>query len=584
MRRTVILVLLLLLIPIKTHAATWEWIEDFTTNTLVDLAESNAYVYIHPDEGYAELPTLGIAATLRLKEDSYDQVLVTSAGIEYFSFTGAEMEKNPILSVDTNGSGIAIRQDSYSVWMMTDNEITRLDFDGGGMSNNDFLKITGRKNIVSISSQPHSDELAVLQRGEDGVGVIEYFGLAADGGGELVMDSLISFTAVATGSPVDVAVVPDTMDIIYATENAVIYYHFDEGSMSYIQNPFLSVTGLSDIKGLSVHDGGFAVLRADQKEHYLFTGEEMAYVESLSRDVPTGTVSIALKPDSYDFAVLNQDGKTHYYNFDGEGYVLNEALSAQGTQVPTGYYSPRNYVSKPINIEEETTGLVLTVTEEKPAGTTIQYSLIVDGVPTDVVPGVPLTLNENPAQIIVTATLFGGEETPRVTYLHLKSYNMGASSIKLNPFPVYRDFEDTEKPFSIYPEFPADFPAQYLADSSTLFQPIPIQAGSLIIFELEAMGEPNSVVITIEYRQNAVNSGAIPVPLERLTINKWVGTLQVDEDTPIGTEFWLAYVSMENEQGVVVLPSEGYMHMPFLEVIYDIDMDLLNFFDVHLTK
>ncbi len=584
MRRLAILLLLLVLMPIKAHASTWEWAEDFTTNASVNTTLSDAYVYIHPGGGYVELPTKGAAGSIQLKEDSYDQVIVTSAGIEYFSFDGSELLKNPVLSVNTDGSGIAIRQDSYSMFVATDKEVTRLEFDGGGMSENDFLKITGRKNIVSISSQPYNDEIAMLQKSADGSGIIEYFALSTDEGGGLTMESLVSFTATGVGTPINVAVVPETMDIVYATDSAVIYYHFDTDSMSYIQNPFLSVTGLSDIKGLGIYDGGYAVLRADKKEHYLFTGEEMAKVEALSHDVPVGAVSIALKPDSYDYAVLDNLGKTHYYNFDGEGYVLNEALSAQGAPVITGYYSPRSYISKPISIENELKSLVLTVSETKPEATNIRYYLRIDGITTEVFPGVPLTLTESPSEIVVRATLYGDENTPRVTFMQLKSCGLGAASIKLNMFPVHSDFEDTEKPFKIYPEFAADFPEQYLADSQTLAYPIPIQAGSLVIFELEAMGEPDTVVIHIEYREDAANDGIIPVALENITANKWVGTLQVSDEAPVGTEYWLEYVSMENESGVAVFPGSGYMHKPFLEVIYDIDMDLLNFFDVHLTK
>ncbi len=569
-------IVLLLLFPTVAFCSE-PWEEEFKNDELVDYTETDASVLIHPDGGYVELPSSSASAILQLKEDAYDQIILSSAGLEYFMFAGDGMIKNPALSYEIDGTGIAVRQDSYSTWVITDQEVYRLEFDGTGMTDNPFLKITGKTNILSISSQPYEDAFALLSQPDGNTGLIEYYTLS---GG--TMDVLVSFgdTPGEYGNPVDVAVIPETMDIVYATENAVLYYHFDGNS--YVKNPFMSVTGLNNIKALSVHDGGFAVLSSDKKEHYLFTGEEMAYVESLSHELPADTVSLALKPDSYDFAIIETDGKTRYYRIEAGSYVEDLTLSAQAAPLETGLYTPRRYVSKQIELTKEMIIFELQVEETKPEDTDIRYFVKVDETEHEIIPDIPLVLDEPTSIVRVIAELSTeGENNPRVTKMTLQSYSMGIAYVKMDMFPVHPDYMGVEKPFTIYPEFPLGFP--YLVDQNTLANPIPVAAGGIIIFDMKTAGDPESAKIYLHCTDPLI-PGNIIMTLEKVAPNRWIGTYSIPEDAMLGAEFWLHHIRLEDNEDVMDMPDDGYMHMTFLQVVDHPEMSLHNFFNVYLTK
>ena len=54
----------------------------------------------------------------------------------------------------------------------------------------------------------------------------------------------------------------------------------------------------------------------------------------------------------------------------------------------------------------------------------------------------------------------------------------------------------------------------------------------------------------------------------------------VPEDVPDGTEYHLHYMELGYSDGTIELPSEGYMHKPFLLVGDYPEMNLLNYFKV----
>lgn len=554
------------------------WEEEFINTNLVDLNKTDAYVYIKPAGGYAELPAKSAAAALELKEDSFDQIIISDDGIEYFMFDGTEMVDNPSLSILfpegelIEGSSIAIRQDTYSTWVATDKEIFRLDFDGTGMIENPFLKITGKKNILSISSQPYDDKLTALTKTHEGSGLIEYYALTAG-----VMESLMSFEVDSTfGNPIDIAVVPETMDIIYATDEAVYYYNCLGDS--FVQNPFMSVTGLSDIKALTVHDGGYAILRADRKEHYLFTGEEMAHVEALSLNIPN-VISIKLRPDEYDFAVLKEDGSTDYYIYDGDEYILNPALSTQVTLDTKRYYTPRRYVSKLNNFTEDFMVFVLDVNEDKPAGTDIKYYIQSGSEEWEISPGAPLLLDEPIQSMTVVAELSTtNENTPRITRIKVSAFNMGIDYIKVDMFPIHNTLATLERPFIIYPEFHPGYSP-----------PIPTQLGSVVVFELKSLGAPETIKIELDLWKNALEPAEkVTLTLNRITDDIWVGTLEVPDD-PTGTgididsRYSIEYVELAGDN-TIRIPSNGFMYDPFLVIVDETELDILNYIHVYLTK
>lgn len=553
------------------------WDERFINNNLVNLTQSDAFVYINPAGGYATLPSRPASGAIRLREDTYDKVIMSSMGIEYFSFTGAEMVKNPFLSHPIEGSALALTGNNYSVWTATDREIRRLEFDGSGMIENPFLKITGKSNILSISSQPLSDELAVLVRDHTGGGRLDYY---ASTGSE--MERILTFDLpVQFGNPVDIAVIPGTMDIVYATENAVLHFSFD--GVGFVQNPFMSVTGLSNIRSLSAYDGGFAILRADRKEHYLFTGDNMAYVETLSLDLPA-SASLTLKPGSYDFAVIDRTGRTRYFRHNGT-YTEDVTLSVQAAPLGGIYHTPRQYVSRTIQPIEIPLMFMLEVDADKPQGTDIKYYLEIGATRTEIVPGVILPLDTSGSGVILIAEMSTqGENAPKITRMRLSMIRAGINNIRMDKFPVHPDFEHLQKPFQIYPEFPVDFPANYLADQDTLLLPMPVQAGGVVAFELVALGNPDKVFINIEYRRGPLVHGNISLELSNIAGDRWVGSLNIPIDDPDGSEYDLAYVRLEGAFGVMELPASGYMHNPFIITSDHPDMNLLNFFRVHLTE
>jgi hypothetical protein len=572
-----VLVLLSLSLPLPVLAAT-EWIEDFTTNTRVDLTRSDARIFIAPANGFAELPAASRVGALQLR--GMDQVLLTSQGIEYFSFDGTTMIRNPLLSSPRLGTGIAIRQDSHVVWVATDREVLRLEYTGMGMTENPLMSVTGRRNIINISSQPVGDELALLSRTETGQGFIEMF--QAAGG---TMQTLVSFRAdTVPGNPVDIAIVPGTMDIIYATENAVMYFHFDPGTTSFVQNPMLSVTGLTGVTALRYHDGGFALLRAGQKERFMFTGTEMARVDALTHAVPAGTVSLALDPGSYDFAVLDETGRTHYFNYTDTGYALNPQLSAQGAPIPLRHYTPRRYVSQPITFMPESRRFLLSAVKTTPPGTSVRYFLLVGSTETEIIPGVALSLPVAPASVVLIAELATTEpaNTPRITRLHLQAVTLGLDALSIVPFPLHPDFAHLQAPISVYPAFPPGFPAAYSPDGRQLVQAIPVQRGGAVAFEARVFGAPEQVTLMLTRRDSPIAPlQPLSLPMSHAIGDLWSAVLPVPAGQAIDTEYWLSGIAMSRGAMAVTYPGTGYMHNPFLIVVDDPRMNILN---VHLSN
>lgn len=586
MRRSIVYFILMflglsLLLPVSTKAAEPDvWLEEFKEPNLFNPEQTDVYIYTHPEGGYAELPAKTPAGVIALKENDHDQVVVSSAGLEYFMFTGEETVKNPNLSYPINATSVAVKQDSYSVWVATDKEVYKLEYDGSGMIENPFLKVSGKSNILSIASQPSTDELALLIRDYTGGGLIEYYGSTGES-----MEKILSFNVSSDwGSPVDIAVIPETMDIVYVTDRAVLYFNF-EGS-GYIQNPLLSVTGLSDIRALSAHEGGFSVLRAGRKEHYLFTGEDMAYVEGISLTLPQETVSIALKPGTYDFAAIEKDGRIRYYNFVGNGYVENPYLSGQAAPLTLGYYTPRKYVSKPIVFTKGRLVFALDTEAEMPEGTNIAYRLISGTETWELIPGEALVLDEPISSAILEIELSTEktDATPRITRIELRAFDITLKELKMDLFPLHPDLEGIRQPFSIYPELPADFPQEYLASQSALLLPIPVQKGGAVVFDATTIGNVDTLVAVLEVRENAVNYYTHYLVFDRMVENRWFAHFTVPEDVPDGTEYHLHYMELGYSDGTIELPSEGYMHKPFLLVGDYPEMNLLNYFKVRLTR
>lgn len=346
---------------------------------------TTASVNTNPSGGYVSLSQTPMPNAIALKQGEYQYSIATSTGISTYSYndaTGA-MALNPALSVSLSGSsdptGIAVQQNDPNVWAITNNSLTLYAFNGSGMTTSPDLQATGLNNLISVTSwsQSGSDVSAVLSQS----GQVSTFSTGVNG----VTPGITFSTGIS--DPMAVSVLAGTPNLVVAGKNGLYYYDYNDATGNYVQNTTQTVSGLSGVLSASAQQSGTATLTNSSVNYYMENdaGGTPQSVAALSVSPISSPVGFSIKPGTYDYAILGQDGDVKYYTFNDatQTETENQTLEVSGLTLSSslGYEHPEDYYSVTLNTSGnyDTAFLTINYGTGLPSGTSVQWYVSSDG-------------------------------------------------------------------------------------------------------------------------------------------------------------------------------------------------------------
>lgn len=375
--KIVLLTLLVILIVPSLACATVILDDSFNTTNNVDLNKTTARV--DTSSGWVTLPQVSKPNAIAMRQFGYEYAVATANGIKMFTYDDATgtMVENTALSIPsiTDALGIAVRQDVPNIWTLKDSELALYKFNGTSMSTNPNLKVSGLTDVVSVSSWSIKDKAVVLSRSGSGTGVIKVF--------DASFGTVVPGLSFDTGkvNPIAVSVVSGSPNLVVATKDAYYYYAYDDATGGYVEDPRRTVLGLSGVISVSSIDSGSAVLAQSEVQYYLNNAAGTPQQAMALSAGPVSGVAISVKPESYDYAIVTDSGDVQYYMYNdavGSATRVN-SLEVTGLALARGYLHPREYYSKVISAARNYDEVKLTVNDDIPVNTTINYFISSDG-------------------------------------------------------------------------------------------------------------------------------------------------------------------------------------------------------------
>ncbi|MFZ5632271.1 MAG: hypothetical protein ACOY40_05425 [Bacillota bacterium] len=377
MKKSLFLMALLAVIIISIVPAHAETILDdgFEDTTMVDLTKTTARV--DTVNHCVLLPWQSLSSSISTLESGLGYAAASKDGItlyEYDDATGT-MAVNPAYSCPwaTDATGVSIRQDNLNLWAITSDSIAYYKFNGVGMSNDPALKTTGLVNVLSVAAFKTKDSALLLQNDGNKAKITKY-----DAGDSL--NPALVFTPDIT-DPVSISMVNDSPDFRLFTKTSGYYFMYDDAGYRYIEDPARRITGLAGVLSASSDDTGSPVLTGNDLGYYINNDTGGASrVDVYSPGPVNNPVAVSLKPGTYEQVFIDESGNVHWWTYDDAAnrMVRNAALEISGLNLNRGYAHPRDYYSKVINTTAND-AVLLTVVEDKPVGTSIQYFVSSDG-------------------------------------------------------------------------------------------------------------------------------------------------------------------------------------------------------------
>ena|GEM_PF-1404149 len=360
--------------------------DEFSDTAMVDLAKTTARV--DTVNHCVLLPLQSLTGAVEMIQNGTGYAVASKAGIVLYEFDDAagRMAQNPAYSCPwaSDATGVSIRQDNLNLWAVSGSSLAYYRFNGAGLSNDPALKISGLTGVLSVAAFKNSDSALLLQSAGNKARVTRY-----DAGSGLSPELL--FQPDIT-DPVKVCMVNSSPDFVLFSKTAAYYFSYDEAGGTYIEDPARRVTGLVDVISAGSDEVGSSVLTGTGLDYYM--NDEAggaARVEMYSPGTVEGAVAVALKPGASDQVLLDQNGNLQWWAYDDSSgrMARDTGLEVSGPVLNSGYAHPRIYSSKAVSTVLAYDAARLTVTEDKPAGTSISYAVSPDGGVTfvDTVPG-----------------------------------------------------------------------------------------------------------------------------------------------------------------------------------------------------
>lgn len=486
----VVLVFFVVLLPVSALA---EVILDdsFTDLTGVDTTRTTAKV--DTSAGEVRLPYKPKPSAIAAMSDGIGYGVVVSGGVEVYQYDGSNMILNTVLTKTIPGAkGIAFTPDGSGYWALTETELRFY-----GPSGYDATKsVSGLTNTLAVSVWLDEAVPVVLSRSASGTGVITTY---MPTGAGLLANPALSFDTLIT-KPVSISVIPETRDILYATETKVYNYCFLGDQ--YFRNPSMETGGLEEIQGVAALDGeAYVLIDQDSSPGYSYVGGILGEDAALTVGPVELPMAVANIPGTRDRLIYTRNGEVQYWQYTGADSVRNPNLEVSGLEAGGRYETPKEYQSKTVVTAQNYTDVRLTVDQTLPAGTLINYFVNSDGGATwtAVIPGNWVTIPEgNKFAVRATLSTTDPNVTPKILRVILEVTALEITKVEGTNITL-------------------PLPAQPIPTTSF---PIFARAGTEVTFEITTRGMADAVAVTI-------SSGdvIIPVPQNPITndINIWRG-------------------------------------------------------------
>lgn len=375
-----ICVLIILIWSIEVMAATIYIQDSFTDLTKINSSKTSAQM--DTVNGWVTLAKKNLTNSMILYPDSYDITIVNNDAVETYQFNGTNMVLNPGLSINgglTEPVSIAGREGEYALLDRGTKTVSWYHYDGTGMVPNGVLSIGPLIDPRAIDVAPGTYDLAVLDQAN-----LKWF--SYDGTG-LAPNSYLSFNTGASSNPNSLSLENDNFASVVLDKAAkeIRHNYFNGSSMVLDASKSIRVPGeLTNPKSLSVSkDGGLYLIVDDTTvKAYNYDGTEMLYNNNLSMSGFTNPLAVTIKPDSFDYAVLDDNNgspRLLYYAFNGTAVEEVAVMRITGLDA-IGYGNDQLLMGKAVTTAGNVSGLKLLATMELPVGTSITWEVTVDGV------------------------------------------------------------------------------------------------------------------------------------------------------------------------------------------------------------
>lgn len=412
--------------------------DDFADTAQVDMAKTTASV--DTENQFVHLPFQPLAGVAEMLENSIGYATASKAGIQLYELDDSNgmMSLNPIYAAPwaTDATGVSLRQDNLNIWAITSSGIAYYKFNGAGMTNDPALKVTGLVDVLSVTAFKNTDSALLLQRDGNKAKITKY-----DAGinlnPELVFEPDIE-------DPVKVSMVDDSPDFKLFTTDAAYYFSYDDASGTYVEDPAKRITGLTNVISASSDDTGNTILTETVMGYYVnIDGGGASRVEVFSPGPVNNPVAVSLKPGTYEQIFIDADGNVQWWTYDdGSGQMVRDSnLETAGLILNKGYAHPRDYFSVAVNTLNSYDAADLTVTDDKPDGTTVNYFVSSDGgITFTAVTPQTWTAIPRGTSFVVKATLntTDSQETPKIMRVALSVDENFVLEGSITPQPVER--------------------------------------------------------------------------------------------------------------------------------------------------
>lgn len=412
--------------------------EGFSDLSRVDRARTTARV--DPANRRVVLPWQPLSGSVDMLENTPGYVIASKEGIRLYELNDAtgRADLNPVYSCPwaVEATGVSVRQDNLSIWAVTPGGISCYRFNGSGVSDDPALKVAGLTGVISVAAFKGRDSALLLHTEGNLAKITRY-----DAAGFLTPS--LEFNTGITG-PVSISVIGDSPDFVLFTENAAYYFLFDEKGGTYVEDPARRITGIAGVVSGSSDGIGNSVLTSGDLGYYInLDAGRTARAEVLSPGPVAGPVAVSLRPGSFDQVYMDEKGNVRWWTWDDSaGRMVREtSMEVAGLNLNRGYAHPGSYFSGAFKTAAACDAVRLTVADDLPAGTTLQYFVSSDGGLTfnGVIPGRWAAVPRGDS-FVVRAVLdtIDPLKTPEILHLVLEADQDLALEGRVWPYPAER--------------------------------------------------------------------------------------------------------------------------------------------------
>lgn len=375
--------LLMLILNETSHTLAAEVLIDDTFSDTTKINPHKTTAYVDTKKGWVMLSPKNLGNAVALYKDRYDVTVLNGRSVDTYRFNGTAMIKDETLSIMEGLSdpiGVSVQAEGeYIVLDRTLKKAITYQSNGWAMIENPFLTANNLSNPVAVTAVYDGEGYGVLEKRD--IKCYSYDGekMVINGALSLAMDELcnpIGFGISSKGQ--DFAVIDRSL-------NRILYLKYDGSTYFYNLDMSITTPGeLTNPKSIGIFsEGSYLILDGDQVKAYNYDGNGMAYNHFLSVSGLSKPLSVAVKPGSYNYAVLQLDENDlpfiSFYAFNGSGMEEIHELRITGLEsIP--YANEQVLMGKEINSSTPINALRIIVEEELPAGTSITWEVTVDGV------------------------------------------------------------------------------------------------------------------------------------------------------------------------------------------------------------